>query len=125
MYSINGAIVFQGSDDNHWFMHLLNPDFRHCFIALENGDTHLIINPLFSHTMILNCDNLEQFARKDAKILYFTRIIEDKGYRGGLCWFNCVEECKAILGIKSFWAFTPEQLYKYLRGKSWVVQLNE
>lgn len=35
-------------------------------------------------------------------------------YRGTLCLFNCVEVCKAVLGIRRSFIITPYQLYRYL-----------
>lgn len=34
-------------------------------------------------------------------------------YRGTLCLFNCVEVCKAVLGIRAPFVLTPYQLYRY------------
>ena len=35
-------------------------------------------------------------------------------YRGSICLFNCVEVCKAVLGIKKPFILTPHQLYRFL-----------
>jgi hypothetical protein len=118
MYSISGAVIFQDSDYKHWFLRYVKPGFRHCFIAFQHEDEWLVIDPVDSCIKAGIVDKLEEYAEQSAKILHFSIEIDPKLYRGGLCWFTCVEVVKAYMGIKSFWTFTPWQLYKLLRRDS-------
>ena len=89
--------------------------FRHCFVCIECGDDYIAVQGLQSHTDIKIVENIEEIAGKDAKILYFSSEFPDNEYRGGLCYFSCVEVVKAHMGIKRVWTLTPYQLYKYMK----------
>lgn len=74
----------------------------------------IAVNGIHSHTDMEIVENIEDLTRKDAKIVYFSNKIDENMYRGTLCWFNCVEVVKAHIGIKSFWTWTPYQLFQLL-----------
>jgi hypothetical protein len=85
-------------------------------VCIKYGDYYVAINGLHSHNDLAIVENIEEIAGKEAEIVYFSTEINENLYRGTLCWFNCVEVVKAHVGIKSFWCWTPYQLYKLLRG---------
>lgn len=116
MYSIEGVVVFQGSDSKHWLMGWLKPGFRHCYVAIKYGDLWVKIDPTNSCTIVEIYGEMTIKESENVKIVHFEAKTAKNLYRGGFCWFNCVEVVKAHLGIKSFWTWTPYQLYKYMRG---------
>ena len=117
MYSIEGVVVFQDSDNPHWLIKYLKPGFRHCYVAIKQDDLWVKIDPVNSCTIVEIYENMTIKAEKDVKIVHFKVETSEKVYRGGFCWFNCVEVVKAHIGIKSFWTWTPWQLYKLLEKK--------
>jgi hypothetical protein len=117
-------ILFTDSKQPTRFLKWLQPCFQHCYMMKKSpGGTYwIIVNPVRSH-LALQFATVEDYPHpraydQRAVILPVTVIADGKTARGGLCWFNCVEASKAIMGIKRFWVFTPFQLYKHLRGLS-------
>lgn len=113
---MKALVVFHGNGC-HWLDCLLEPGFRHVFVAIltENGYwieldgragvmyTEVMTGADFDlkshyeelgHTVV----ETEQSTHPRSRPLEFT---------------NCVGLVKAVLGIKS-WAITPFQLYKYM-----------
>jgi hypothetical protein len=117
-------VLFTDSKQPTRVLKWLQPSFQHCYMMKKSpGGTYwIIINPVRSH-LALQFATVEDYPHPraydpHAVILPVTVIADGKTERGGLCWFNCVEASKAIMGIKRFWVFTPFQLYKHLRGLS-------
>ena len=114
-------ILFTDSKRPTRFLRWLQPNFQHCYMMKKSpGGTYwTIINPVRSHLSVsMDCVETHPHPRSLdplAVVLPVTVVVDGFTSRGGLCWFNCVEACKAIMGIKSFFTFTPYQLYKYLR----------
>lgn len=78
----------------------------------------MIAEPMRSHLHLdlvpVSDDNFVELTKCNK----FVKVIVDidtKVDRGHLCRFNCVEVVKSLIGMKSFWTFTPYQLYKKLR----------
>ena len=82
----------------------------------------MIVNPVRSHlavSMVMVDDYPHpRCYEPQAVILPLTIKVDGVTPRGGLCWFNCVEVCKATIGMKSFFTFTRYQLFKRLRRMS-------
>jgi hypothetical protein len=114
MYLTEGVVVFYDGASSHWLMKYLQAGFKHCFVCIKYGDHYIVVNGMHSHNDLEIVEKIEDIAPDHAKIVYFKAEIDDNVYRGTLCWFNCVEVVKAHMGIKSFWCWTPYQLYKLL-----------
>lgn len=120
MFSIDCVVVFQCSEKQHWLIKRLERGFRHCFIAFEDDDHWIVIDPLHTHTQVFICDDIEQYAGNGATLLPIQTNIK-QAFRGGLCWFNCVEAVKSHIGLKSFFTFTPFQLYgRLIKDRDYV-----
>jgi len=110
--------VFTPSEYKHWSMRWLHPEFRHVYAIRQEGDYWLKVDSggnLLS-TIILTVEDypmLRDYTGQKATIVN-VRSVPALAHRGGLCYFNCVEVCKALLGIKSFLTFTPYQLFRSL-----------
>jgi hypothetical protein len=113
-------IVFKPTKLKHWVFKWLDPQFQHCYairesdggqfwIVLDNKSCYLdaTILPKSEYPHIRSIE-------PDSVILSINAKIEPNNYRHTFCVFNCVEVCKAVLGIRSFWVWTPYQLYKRL-----------
>jgi hypothetical protein len=117
-------ILFTDSKQPTRFLKWLQPSFQHCYMMKKSpGGTYwIIINPVRSH-LALQFATVEDYPHPraydpHAVVLPVTVIADGKTQRGGLCWFSCVEVCKSVMGIKSFWTLTPWQLYNHLRRLS-------
>lgn len=115
-------VVFTESGYSSRFMRLLRPGFRHCYAMkkTEGGNFWQIINPRLTYldvgqVLVSRYPTVRDYAGEDAVILNIESSTEGSKPRGMLCWFNCVEVIKAVLGVKQFFVFTPWQLYNYLR----------
>lgn len=114
-------VVFIDATFQNWFMRRLKPNFQHVYAMKksEHGNFWIIIQPHRCHlepkiVPVSMYPHPRAYAGMDAVILPVRAKIDSTRTRGALCVFNCVEVVKALLGIKSFFTFTPWQLYKYL-----------
>lgn len=125
--TVEWFVVFTRSELKTWVMRLLNPDFRHVYAMKksEGGQFWMVVNPLRSHThvtleLVDNYPHPRLYSGEDAVIVPIRTKIDKMNNRHTLCVFNCVEVVKSLLGIKSFWTWTPYQLYKKLMRCSHV-----
>jgi hypothetical protein len=103
-----------------WWLRLLKPGFRHCFVVLCNGERLVAVEPLASRIEICSIDAplgpdafLESLEALGMKVVRagISRA-QDKGWRFGI--FTCVEVVKRILGVEAWLAITPYRLYRRL-----------
>lgn len=87
---------------------LVRLEYGKIWNVIQDGQTHLSIKPY----LVEDHPCLESIFGADCTIIAVDPEIQER-YRGHICWFNCVEVCKAVLGIRKFWVFTPYQLYRY------------
>jgi hypothetical protein len=79
----------------------------------------MLVDPIRSYTMIdLIPVSDESFEELTENVTFLTVVatIDLTKDRGHFCRFNCVEMIKALIGLKSFWTFTPKQLYRKLKN---------
>jgi len=99
----------------------MDNDFTHVYAVKSlNEYQWLVIQPTCAYTDLViksksEYPHIRLIAGQDAKIIKVTAMINPV-FRGSLNCFTCVEQIKALLGIKSFWTWTPKQLYKGLIG---------
>ncbi len=113
-------IIFKSSDSKMWLMRYLDPYFQHCYAVKESagGQFWIVTNFRGSHTEVYieakeNYHTIRDLC-PDCTIVHFRAKIDPGFNVWSLCVFNCVEQCKALLGIKSFWTWTPLQLYRLI-----------
>ena len=92
--------------------------YQHCAIVRKEFDTLWTVIQDGYNRMDVSTYLIEDYP--DPLMLFDTNStiipveIQTKDrYRGTLCLFNCVEVCKAMLGIKKTFILTPHQLYRY------------
>lgn len=92
--------------------------YQHCAIIRKEFDTLWTVIQDGYNRMDVSTYLIEDYP--DPLMLFDTNStiipveIQTKDrYRGTLCLFNCVEVCKAMLGIKKTFVITPKQLYRY------------
>lgn len=119
-------IVFEHGDMPYWWSKYLQSGFRHCWALRWDGFNWIMINPKLGHTdiEILPYGSFEDIEniRIDTNC---SVIIHAKVWRESVRirspWptaITCVEQIKALLGIRKWFLFTPYDLFNYLiRGK--------
>jgi len=126
MYSIEPrteiwTVCFSKAANKHWVQRFLHKDFQHCYAFKKSpgGQFFLIVDPIRSYTVVdMVPANEEEFKLLTENVTFLTVVatIDLTKDRGHFCRFNCVEMIKALIGLKSFWTFTPKQLYRKLKN---------
>lgn len=112
-------VCFKDVPNKHWFQRFMKKGFYHCYAFKESpgGQFLIIVEPMRSHVDVDIVPNNKVNLAKMTNCNKLVRVIVKYDLskdRGHFCRFNCVEVVKSLLGIKSFWTFTPYQLYKRL-----------
>lgn len=116
-------VCFKSTEHKHWIQRFLKKEFTHCYAFKESpgGQFLILVEPMRSHLDIdilpKNDENLS-IMKKCNKMVRVIVKYDLKKDRGHFCRFNCVEVVKSLIGIKSFFIFTPYQLYKELSNDS-------
>lgn len=107
---------------SHWWDRMMRPGFRHCYVLIWEGAAWLYADPTLSRTHVSILDYYENehpaewIEDSDASVIE-VEVCNDP-YRLRSPWIigpmTCVEGCKALLGIRSFWLWSPLRLARYL-----------
>lgn len=114
----HGLVVFADATDL-WWLRLLRPGFRHCFVALASPGGWVIIDPMSHVTSVAHFPLIEEFdlaawyRLHGLKVVPVKKNTTDKRVAPFLP-HSCVECVKRILGIRALCVLTPWQLYRYL-----------
>jgi len=119
-------VVFEHGDMKYWWTKYLQGGFRHCWAFRWDGYNWIAYRPNLGYTdiEILPWGKLEdiEFIHKD---IICSAIIRHKAWRKTSrlrapfpTAFTCVEQVKALLGIRKWYMFTAYQLFNYLRKKN-------
>ncbi len=113
------AIVVFGDQVGLFWLRILRPGFRHCFVLLELEDGWVMLDPLahWMHVAILPpvpSDELAAWYRDRGYHVAISR--HDQPSKQSVRWapFTCVEIVKRALGIRRFGIWTPHQLWCFL-----------
>lgn len=97
----------------------LRRGFRHCFVAVQSAQGWVICDPLSHQTDLaflagLGARELAGWYRERGLVVMETRVRPAPLRPAPVRLFTCVEAVKRILGIHSYWTWTPWQLYQLL-----------
>ena len=111
-------VVFAGHADL-WWLRLLKPGFRHCFVALGDGRIWVSIEPLSHCTEVVVTPVHGPFdlaAHYRAQGLTVVETVVRNVPSTPMPWrpFTCVEGVKRVLGLRAPWVWTPWDLYRCL-----------
>ncbi len=103
-----------------WWLRLLKPGFRHCYVLLKLRGCGLWVelNPLSNQTAVFVYDYPENFdfadyiRRSRNVILCPIEIAQAPLKCAPLSFFTCVEFVKRVIGLHDCFIHTPWQLYK-------------
>jgi len=115
-------ICFKDVEESHWFQKYLKKGFKHCyaFSLSPGGSFYQVVDPARAYTLIdLYPVNDEIFAELTNchEYVKIVKVIDRESHRGTICHFNCVEVVKSLIGMASFFTFTPYQLYRKLKDE--------
>jgi protease II len=115
-------VVFEQTNYKHWIFKFLHPEFQHCYVVKSSRGGHYwtVVNQRRSGLEFETepkdlYPTVRDYAGKNAKIVTIKVEHSEKGKIHHLSMLSCVDICKAALGIKAFFIWTPYQLYKRLR----------
>jgi len=116
-------LVFTKAKFDHWIWRLVDKNMGHVYAIRDLNDYQwLVVQPrtnIVEIKIMLKCryPELKMITGPDAKIIKVTARPQQRAI-GCLNWFNCVEQIKALIGVRSFWTWTPKQLYNgIMRGE--------
>lgn len=113
-------VVFSGEAHLFW-LRLLRPGFRHCFLALESHGRWITYDPMLHRTALALLSvpasfDLAGWYRVRGLTVVVTRVPPLPAQPRPMPWgpFTCVEAIKRILGIRDRRIVTPWRLYRRL-----------
>lgn len=111
-------VVFSGAADL-WWLRLLRPGFRHCFVALQYDGGWVVIDPLSHYTAIVHLPVDQEFDlpgwyRQHGMLVVDAHFVSPNRRVLPIRPYSCVECVKRILGIRAGFVLTPWQLYRHL-----------
>lgn len=111
-------VVFSGEADL-WWLKILKPGFRHCFVVARDGNHWIVLDPLSPHLELAVLPLPSSFDlplwlhKQDMKVIH-APIHRQYNKAAPFHWFSCVEVIKRFLGIHARRICTPWQLYCFL-----------
>lgn len=111
-------VVFCGEAEL-WWLKLLRPGFRHCFVMLNDGRHWVVIDPLAPFTEVSVPAvppgyDLPGWFRRLGLVAVPARLDHDRRRPAPWGPFTCVEAVKRVLGLHAPFVVTPWQLYRRL-----------
>ena len=122
---IDWYIVFEHGDMPYWWAKYLHSGFRHCYALRWDGFNWIAIYPKLGHTDVMvldyvNHNDIENI-HKDTNCSVIIHVkVWRESTRIRSPWptaITCVEQIKALLGIRKWFLFTPYKLFNYLMEK--------
>jgi len=117
-------VVFEHGDMPYWWAKYLHPGIRHCYALRWDGFNWIAFHPKLGHTdiEILSYGSYEDIQNilidTDCSVIIHVKVWREST-RIRSPWptaVTCVEQIKALLGIRKWFLFTPYQLFNYLSG---------
>lgn len=114
----HGLVVFADATDL-WWLRLLRPGFRHCFVALASANGWVVIDPMSHVTAVAyfpfseDFDLCDWYRQHGLTVVPVKKNTTDRRVAPFLP-HSCVECVKRILGIRALRVLTPWQLYRHL-----------
>lgn len=101
-----------------WWLRLLKPGFRHCFVVVETAAGWVTVESL-SHCVTVGAmpplgSDPASWLRAHGLVVVEARV--SAAPPQALPWrpFTCVEMVKRVLGLRAAWVATPWQLWRHL-----------
>lgn len=110
-----------GDGRGPWWLKLLKPGFRHCFVVLGDARRWVVIDPASCFTDVAALDRAEHPDLPHRLRAQGYTVVPAPLRRQAVPpapWrpFTCVEAVKRVLGLDAPDIFTPWGLYRHLKG---------
>ena len=117
------AIVGFGGEPTFWWMRFLKKGFYHCLIALGDGQSWILIDPLVAQIdlIVVARADMDLFLNKNGYRTVHVRVKNPKSRHLRLRPYSCVETVKRFLGIENPFLWTPYQLYLFLKNRKIIL----
>lgn len=116
-FPVEWTLVYDDTDRPHWWNRWLHPRFRHVAAYRRDGRIWVAYLPTaeFVDVHLLRTD--EEPWPKDAIVQRVVALRREGVMRSRLFVgpITCVEQIKALLGIRAWFVRTPYQLYRHCR----------
>ncbi len=117
-------VVFEHGDMSYWWAKYLHAGFRHCWALRWDGFNWIAFDPKLGHTDIevlpyYNHNDIENISKDtNCSVIIHAKVWRDsKRIRTPYpTAVTCVEQIKALLGVRKWFLFTPYQLFNHLLG---------
>lgn len=111
-------VVFSGEADL-WWLKILKPGFRHCFVVARDDNHWIVLDPLSPHLELAVLPLPHEFdvpnwLREQNLTVIQAPITRRYQKAAPVNLFSCVEVIKRFLGIHARRIVTPWQLYRFL-----------
>lgn len=115
-------VCFKDVKESHWFQKYLKPGFKHCyaFSLSPGGQFYQVVDPARAFTLVElypKTDEMFDELTNCNEYVKIVSVIDREKHRGTICHFNCVEVVKSLIGMDSFFTFTPYQLYRKIKDE--------
>ncbi len=103
-----------------WWLKMLKPGFRHCFVVARDAKSWIVLDPLSPHLELAVLPmprgfDLPRWLEGQGLTVVKAPIRRGHNKAAPANWFSCVEVIKRFLGIHARQILTPWQLYSYLK----------
>lgn len=117
----HGLVLFADATDL-WWLRLLRPGFRHCFVALAYESGWVVVDPMSHRTAVAHFPLPQEFdlagwyGQRGLKVVAVKNVSPNRRVAPFLP-YSCVECVKRILGIHAALVVTPWQLFRHLNKR--------
>jgi hypothetical protein len=106
-----------------WWLKMLKPGFRHCFVVARDAKNWIALDPLSPHLELAvlpipHSFDLPRWLEGQGSAVVKSPIRRDQLRAAPANIFSCVEVIKRFLGIHARRILTPWQLYSYLKKEA-------
>lgn len=113
-------LVFHDPDKRRWWDRWLKPGFRHCYALRCDRGVWVAVDgslPCLSVDILPFSPDNRPYAPRGGTIIHVNALVQPETFRTPqlIAPFTCVEVCKAVLGIRAPFVWTPWQLYRHVR----------
>jgi hypothetical protein len=125
MSARHALVMFSGHADL-WWLRLLKPGFRHCFVAVEAESGWLVVEPLSHHTEFsllppMARRDLAQWYRGNGLTVVMALAVTPPRRVAPIRPYSCVESVKRFLGIQAGNVLTPWQLFRHIEQNMKII----
>ncbi len=122
---VDWYLVFEDPKQGNWWDIFLRRGFRHVYALRWDGDRWLVYMPdkALTYVGVIEAGRNDMLAIVSSECSAILRFVATrKTWRWRAPWvlapWTCVEQVKALLGIRHPLILTPWQLYRYVRAQN-------